>query len=164
LRADICLFCHSQEGSLRADRGPVLACSPIFRKTDAYNSGMITLRAPTDVSEALRHAIELVNRDLDEFLDDLDRNQQNQFWSNLHQYALAQTQHKGRDAHLIAAPEVDEGVREALEMADERITDHLESLARADAERFWQVLHEASEEQAHAMPERPKGRHGGGKR
>jgi hypothetical protein len=129
----------------------------------AYNSGMGILRAPSGASEELRHAVELVNRDLEGFFDDLDRHQQSQFWANLHQYALAQTQHKGRSAHLIASPEIDEAVREALEMADERLTDHLERVTGPDQERFWQILHETAEEQAHETPQ-SRGRPGGGKR
>lgn len=130
----------------------------------AYNSGMVTFRAPSGVSEELRHAVELVNRDLDGLLDELDTHEQGEFWSNLHQYAQAQTEGKGRRARLVASPgKVGEAVREALEMADGKIAAHLESVDRADCERFWQMLYEAAEEQAHET-KHPKARHGGGKR
>jgi hypothetical protein len=136
----------------------------MFRGADAYNSAMVTFRVPAGASEELSHAIELVNRDLEGLFEDLDNHQQSLFWSNLHQYALAQTQHKGRSAHLIASPEkIDEGVREALEMLDERLTNHLESLTSGDTDRFWQALHELAEEEAHET-QQPKGRHGKGKR
>jgi len=136
----------------------------MFREGGAYNSAMATLRVPAGASDKLRHAIDLVSRDLEELFEDLDNHQQSLFWSNLHQYALAQTQHKGRSAHLIAsADRLDEAVREALEMMDEKFTDHLEDLTKADSEAFWQALHDAAEEEAHE-PELPKGRAGKGKR
>jgi hypothetical protein len=129
--------------------------------TAAYNSAMITFRPPAGASDELRHAIDLVNRDLDALFEDLDTHQQSLFWSNLHQYALAQTQHKGRSAHLVASPDkLDEAVREALEMMDEKFTDHLEELTKGDLDGFWQALHEVAEEQAHAMPH-ARGRKGG---
>jgi hypothetical protein len=125
---------------------------------------MVTLRAPSGASEELRHAIELVSRDLVEIFEDLDNQQQSLFWSNLHQYALAQTQHKGQSAHPVASPEkLDEAVREALEIMDERFTDHLEELTKADIDGFWQALHDVSEEEAHET-QLPKGRPGKGKR
>ncbi len=109
---------------------------------------MITLSAPSGASEALRHAVDLVNRDLENLLEDLDTHQQFQFWSNLHQYALAQTEGKGQRAHLIASAErVDAAAREALELADEKLTEHLEPLSRPDCERFWRMLHSTAEEQ-----------------
>jgi hypothetical protein len=135
----------------------------MFHSAAAYNSAMVTFRVPAGASKELSHAIELVNRDLEELFENLDNHRQSLFWSNLHQYALAQTQHKGRSAHLIAAPELDEAVRGSLEMMDERLTDHLEGLSRADNERFWQTVHDVAEEEAHE-PQQPKGRPGKGKR
>jgi hypothetical protein len=121
---------------------------------------MVTFRVPAGASDELRHAIELVSRDLEALFEDLDNHQQSLFWSNLHQYALAQTQHKGRSAHLIASPDkLDEAVREALEMMDEKFTEHLDGLTKSDTEHFWQTLHEAAEEEAHASHQ-PKGRRG----
>ena len=64
---------------------------------------MITLSAPSGASEPLAHAIELVNRDLDGLLDHLDTKQQNEFWANLHQFALAETRGEDRSARLMAA-------------------------------------------------------------
>jgi hypothetical protein len=121
---------------------------------------MVTIRVPAGASEELRHAIELVSRDLEALFEDLDNHQQSLFWSNLHQYALAQTQHKGRSAHLIASPDkLDEAVREALEMVDEKLADHLEELSKGDTDHFWETLHETAEEEAHASHQ-PKGRRG----
>jgi hypothetical protein len=121
---------------------------------------MVNFRVPSGASEERRHAIELASHDLEALFEDLDNHQQSLFWSNLHQYALAQTQHKGRSAHLIASPDkLDEAVREALEMMDEKFTDHLADLARADTEHFWQALHDAAEEEAHE-PHQTRGRRG----
>ena len=97
-----------------------------------YNSGMIILRAPSGASEQLSHAIELVNRDLDGSLDHLDTEQQNEFWTNLHQFALGETRGDGRNARLIAAERVNTAVREALEMTDEKIALHLANVGTDD--------------------------------
>ena len=122
---------------------------------------MITLRAPSGASEQLAHAIELVNRDLDGSLDHLDTEQQNEFWTNLHQFALAETRGEGRNARLIAAERVNTAVREALEMTDEKIALHLAKVGKDDRERFWRMLHEAAEQQIRDTKS-PKARHGGG--
>jgi hypothetical protein len=122
---------------------------------------MVTFRAPEDASGELRHAADLVNRDLESLLEHLARHQQHQFWSNLHQYALGQIQHKGRSAHLIADDRVDAAARQALELTDERFTDHLEHLSADDCDRFWRTVHEVAEEQARETGQ-PIARRGGG--
>jgi hypothetical protein len=122
---------------------------------------MITLRAPSGASEQLAHAIELVNRDLDGSLDHLDTEQQNEFWTNLHQFALGETRGEGRTAHLIAAERVNSAVRVALEMVDEKIALHLAKTGKEDREQFWRMLHEAAEQQIRDTKS-PKARHGGG--
>ena len=122
---------------------------------------MITLRAPSGASEQLAHAIELVNRDLDGSLDHLDTEQQNEFWTNLHQFALAETRGDGRNARLIAAERVNTAVREALEMADEKIALHLANVGKKDRDQFWRMLHEAAEQQIRDT-KHPKARHGRG--
>src|SRR6476660_1699147 len=104
----------------RAAPLPVFQRSRTARRAAPYNSGMVTLRAPSGASEQPAHAIELVNRDLDGSLDHLDTEQQNEFWMNLHQFALAETRGEGRNARLIAAERVNTAVREALEMTDEK--------------------------------------------
>jgi hypothetical protein len=142
-------------------------CS-VLRSTDiwrggSYNARMTTFRAPSGASEALRHAVELVNRDLEGLLDDLDTHQQYQFWSNLHQYALAQSEHKRQRPHLIASAEaVDAAAREALELADEKFAEHLDPLSGMDRDRFWRMLHETAEQQAE-MTGHTKAGFGGGK-
>jgi hypothetical protein len=122
---------------------------------------MITLRAPSGASEQLAHAIELVNRDLDGSLDHLDTEQQYEFWTNLHQFALGETRGEGRNARLIAAERVNAAVREALEMADEKIALHLANVGKDDGEQFWRMLHEAAELQIRDTKQQ-KARHGGG--
>jgi hypothetical protein len=122
---------------------------------------MITLRAPSGASEQLAHAIELVNRDFDGFLDHLDTRQQNEFWENLHQFALAETRGEGRNAGLIADDRVNKAVREALQMADEKFAVHLAGVGKQDREQFWRMVHEAAEQQIRDT-KHPKARHGGG--
>ena len=122
---------------------------------------MLTLRAPSGASEELAHAIELVNRDLDGSLDHLDTKQQNEFWTNLHQFALAEARGEGRNARLIAAEHVNTSVREALQMTDEKFALHLANVNQNDRNQFWRMLHEAAEQQIRDT-KHPKARHGGG--
>jgi hypothetical protein len=145
----------------RAAAGPVFRGSPKRERDSPYNSGMITLRAPSGASEQLAHAVELFNRDLDGILANLDTKQQNEFWMNLHGFALAETRGAERNAQLIADDRVNASVREALEMVDEKIAKHVAKLGNRDRERFWQMLHDASEQEQEATKS-PKARHGGG--
>jgi hypothetical protein len=125
---------------------------------------MITFEVPSGASDALRHAVDLVNRDLEGLLDDLDNHQQFQFWSNLHQYALAHTEGKPERPPLIASAErVDGAARQALELTDEKLSEHLHPLRPTDRNRFWQMIHEYSEQQAE-MTGHTKIRFGGSKR
>jgi len=134
----------------------------IFSAVDFYNSGMLILRAPSGASDSLAHAIELINRDLDGITDHLDKLRQHEFWSNLHQFALAETKNAGPKAKLVAADHVNAAVRKALEMADEKISSHLREVDSAsDRSRLWQMLHEAAEEQMRETKQ-PKAGHGGG--
>ena len=122
---------------------------------------MITLRAPSGASEQLAHAIELINRDLDGSLDHLNTRQQNEFWTNLHQYALAEMRGEGRNAGLIADEQVNTAVRDALQMLDEKVALHLANAGKDDRDHFWRMLHEAAEQQIRDT-KHPKARHGGG--
>ena len=123
---------------------------------------MLFLRAPSGASESLAHAIELINRDLDTFVGNLDTAQQNEFWTELHQYALKQCQNPGGNARLVSSDRVNTAVREALEMTDEKLSTHLRDVADEDDRlRAWQMLHDASETQIR-QTKQPKARHGGG--
>jgi hypothetical protein len=105
--------------------------------------------------------VELCNRDLDGIQERLDTKQQNEFWTNLHGFALAQTRGAGPDARLIADDRLNTAVREGLQMADEKIAAHLAGASKPDRAHFWQMLHEAAEREAQATGQ-PKARHGGG--
>lgn len=122
---------------------------------------MITLRAPSGASQELAHAIELVNRDLGDLLAELDTEQQNEFWSNLHQFALAETHKGGRKARLIAAGRVNTEVREALQLLDDKIASHLAGAGTSDRQAFWRMVHDVSEQQARDTKQ-TKARHGRG--
>jgi hypothetical protein len=121
---------------------------------------MITLSAPSGASEALRHAVELVNRDLDGVLEKLDTKHQNLFWSDLGEYAQKQIAHEDRNAKLVAGDEVPELVRESLRDMDQKITTHVRNLSGPDRSHFWQMLNQAAERQA-ADTKSPKARFGG---
>jgi hypothetical protein len=122
---------------------------------------MTILQAPSSASEKLAHAVELINRDLDGILERLETKQQNEFWRILRGFALAETRGEGRDAGLIAAERVNASVREALQMADEKIAAHLEGARLEERAQFWQMLHDAAEQEAESTKQ-PKARHGGG--
>jgi hypothetical protein len=122
---------------------------------------MITFRAPSGASQRLAHAIELVNRDLDGSLDHLDTKQQNEFWRNLHQFALGETRGEGPNARLISAEHVNASVRKALEMFDEKVALHMAGAGKEDRAQFWRMLHDAAEQQIQDTKQ-PKARHGGG--
>jgi hypothetical protein len=123
---------------------------------------MMILRAPSGASDSLAHAIELINRDLDGVLEGLDTHRQNEFWTDLHQYALTKIRgRQGNDARLIVSDHVNTAVREALEMADEKIVTHLRELDADSRAGFWQMLHDAAEQQIRDT-KHPKARHGEG--
>lgn len=122
---------------------------------------MITLRAPDGASEQLAHAVELFNRDLDGILANLDTKQQNEFWMNLHGFALAQLRGAEQSAQLIADDRVNATVRDTLQMVDEKIANHTGRLGKRDGERFCQMLRDAGERELEATKS-PKARHGGG--
>jgi hypothetical protein len=114
---------------------------------------MLILRAPSGASERLAHAIELINRDLGDLVAPLDRRQQTEFWSDLDRYA--------QEEQLVVSAHVNTAVREALDMADEKLTTHLRAIHDDERSRVRQMLHEACEEQLR-QTKQPKARHGGG--
>ena len=122
---------------------------------------MLFLRAPSGASESLAHAVELINRDLGSIVANLDTHRQNEFWTELHQYALAQTQNPGANTHLVTGEHVNHAVREALEITDEKLTTHLRQAGNEDRARVWRMLHDAAEHQIRDT-KHPKARHGGG--
>jgi hypothetical protein len=121
---------------------------------------MVNMSAPSGASEALRHAVDLTNRNLDGLLEKLSTGEQHAFWTDLRHYALAEMRHEGRNARLIASEHLNEPVREALEMIDAKIAQHLENASPADTAQFWELLHSAADIQEGATRQ-PKARHGG---
>lgn len=146
----------------RAAVRPVFPVLRNFPALDFYTGGMLILRAPSGASEPFAHAIELINRDLDGLLEGLDTHRQNEFWTDLRGYALKQSEDPASNTRLIASDHVNTAVREALEMADEKISTHLRALPNhEDRARIWQMLHQAAEQQIEDT-KHPKARHGGG--
>jgi hypothetical protein len=121
---------------------------------------MITISAPARASENLRHAIELLNHDLD-VQKNLDTHQQNQLWTELRQYAQSQMEGRGRNAPLIVSERISDAVRDILADLDRRMADHLHRLEERDHYEFWQLLHGVAEQQEQDTKS-PKARHGGG--
>jgi hypothetical protein len=122
---------------------------------------MIIMQAPSGASEALRHAVELVNRDLDGILAKLDTGEQNRLWEEWRLFSTTQIEGRGREAQLIVGAEIPEGVRESLRDLDARVAQHLHSLNRGDRRQFWMLMRGAAEEQAEPAKQ-PKARFGGG--
>jgi hypothetical protein len=114
---------------------------------------MLILRAPSGASERLAHAIELINRDLGDLVARLDKHQQAEFWSDLDRYA--------QEEQLVVSEHVNTAVREALDIADEKLTTHLRPIDDDERSRVRQMLHEACEQQLR-QTKQPKARHGGG--
>jgi hypothetical protein len=139
----------------------MFSCSRKSGRGRSYDAGMITLRAPSGASEQLAHAVELFNRDLDRILRQLDTKQHNEFWTDLHGFALAETRGEGGGATLISSDRVNAAVREALEIVDEKIETHLAHAGKQDRAEFWQMLHAAAEREAESSKQ-AKARHGGG--
>lgn len=88
--------------------------------------------------------MDVVDQVISEQFTQLTTRQQDEFWTEIHGYALAQTREKGR-ASLIAAPQLGESVRRALQVTDEHISTELEMLNAQDQHRFWEVLHESAQ-------------------
>jgi hypothetical protein len=65
----------------------------------------------------------------------------------LHQFALGQTRHRGREVSLIAHPNLAEGVRRALQQTDARMARHLAELSAAERDILWAGIHEHAEVQ-----------------
>jgi hypothetical protein len=105
---------------------------------------MATLFPSVNVSEPVRHALELVRRVILEQLTLLSTKEQDEFWAEIHGYALAQTREKERPS-LIAAPHLEESVRRALQLTDEQIRTQAERLVAEDQHRFWEALHDRAE-------------------
>ena len=108
---------------------------------------MATLFAFVNVSEPVRHALELVQQVILEQLALLSTKEQDEFWAELHGYALAQTKEKERPS-LIASPHLEESVRRALQLTDEQIRTQVERLTIDDQHRRWEILHESAERAA----------------
>jgi hypothetical protein len=108
---------------------------------------MATFFSFVNVSEPARHALELVGQVILEQLALLSTKEQDEFWTELHGYALAQTKEKERPS-LIASPHLEESVRRALQLTDEQIRTQVERLTIEDQHRFWEILHESAERAA----------------
>lgn len=108
---------------------------------------MITMRTPDGASEALRHAVDLVNRDLEGILGKLDTHEQNRFWEEWKLFSNTQIEGRGREAQLIVGAEIPEGVRDGLRELDARVAQHLHPLNRGDRRHFWVLMRDLAEEQ-----------------
>lgn len=77
----------------------------------------------------------------------LSTTQQSQFWTALHGYSLAEVRGEGRRAALVAAPDIDDATRRALQVLDGQVQLRLEELNAGEREEFWRAMHAFSERQ-----------------
>jgi hypothetical protein len=99
------------------------------------------------VSEPVRHALEIVGREIDRQIASLTTEQHAEFRHQLHGYGLIRVKRKAR-LPLAAADHLAEPIRRALDTIDSHIHSHIERLNEPDRQRFWEVLHEQTERMA----------------
>jgi hypothetical protein len=105
---------------------------------------------PPDAPESVRRILDLLDRDIEESFADLGTKQQNDFWTDLHGYAMARKEGRVRRAALVASDRVDGAVRRLLEEVDLRLAKQLPELNEGGRRRFWTVLEEFAEQQMQA--------------
>lgn len=119
-----------------------------IRAGNFQNQSMATLLPAVNISEPVRRSLDLLNRDIERQFVQLSTAEQNEFWTNLQGYALAQTENKGRRASLLAPGRVRDSVRRVLELIDAATTEYTAGLTAAERGEFWKVLHRECEQQA----------------
>jgi hypothetical protein len=100
-----------------------------------------------NVTDALRHALDVIRQEIERQLASLNTKEQNEFWTELHGYALARSRGEQRPP-LVASTGVERPVRQALEIIDAHIRKHTAELGDSDRQRFWEVLHEQAQRMA----------------
>ena len=109
-----------------------------------YATGMATFYPVVNVTDAVRHALGVIETEINQQLAELNTKEQSEFWTELHGYALARTNEKARPP-LIAVDHLEESVRRSLELVDEHIRTHTETLSTGDQHRFWEILHDQAQ-------------------
>ncbi|MBZ5582102.1 MAG: hypothetical protein LAQ30_07825, partial [Acidobacteriia bacterium] len=112
-------------------------------------------RAPSSASEALRHVIEILNRDIEGILERLDTKEQNQFWFEVEHLE----ENRLRRESAVVGEEGFENVRSAVTGLDGRISEDERKLGEQDRRRFWELLRGAARQQWEETRQ-PKARHG----
>lgn len=121
---------------------------------------MAVFNPPPDAPAPVRHVLDVLETEIERQFAELSTKEQNEFWAQLHGYALAQEDaREPRRAPLIASEGVTVAVRRALELLDASIARHLKELEPADRARFWAVLHEFAARQIEATRQSAGGFH-----
>ena len=91
-----------------------------------------------NVPDPVRHALDVIGREIDRQLAGLNTKEQNEFWTQIHGYALVRTREKARPP-LIASAHVEESVRRALQLIDGHIRTHTAQLDAARRVEYWRL-------------------------
>ncbi len=108
---------------------------------------MALFTPPPDASPRVGKVLDVLGREVADAFTELSTAQQNEFWTALHGYSLAEVRGEGRRASLVAAPDIDYATRRALQVLDGQMQSRLEDLNAGEREEFWRAMHEFSERQ-----------------
>ncbi len=103
---------------------------------------------PPDVSARVRKLLDVLDGEIADAFTELSTGHQGQYWTALQGYARAQARGAGRTAPLVAAPEIDDATRRALEVLDGQIQPRVEQLQPGERVEFWRTMGEFAARQA----------------
>ncbi len=101
---------------------------------------MALFTPPPDVSARVRRVLDVFDSEIAAAFTQLSTSQQGQFWTALHGYSVAEVRGEGRRAPLVAAPDIDDATRRALQVFDGQVQLRLEDLNAAEREEFWRAM------------------------
>ena len=108
------------------------------------NSDMRAFIPPEDVSEPVRHALDLLNQDIGRELGELNHREQDEFWAQLHGYTSAVAEQSSPAPLIASVQHVRESVRRFLEKLDAAVARHLHNLVERDQMEFWKIVRDIS--------------------
>lgn len=103
---------------------------------------------PADTPQAVRHVLDLLEREIAGWFENLNTREQNQFWEELRGYAQGRREHPDSRVPLIGAGPVEESVRRDLELLDASVARHLRNLDDLEQVRLWKLIEDLSRAQA----------------
>lgn len=106
---------------------------------------MALFTPPPDASARVRKVLDVLGREIENEFTELSTSQQNQYWTALRVFSVAQLRGEGRGASLVAAPDIDAATRRALEVLDGQIHLRLEGLEAGERDEFWRAMRQVAE-------------------